>query len=62
MVRKVLISEELERYIVRLVRMTRTGQAEAHEMIGKWVSWGAGSKTSSGSWATWKRRGRSPTC
>ncbi len=42
MVRKVLISEELKRYIVRLVRMTRTGQPEAIEEVNKWVSWGAG--------------------
>jgi len=42
MVRKVLISEELKRYIVRLVRMTRTGGPEAPEDVSKWVSWGAG--------------------
>ncbi len=42
MVRKVLISDEIKRYIVRLVRMTRTGQPEADEKINRWVSWGAG--------------------
>jgi MoxR-like ATPase len=42
MVRKVLISDEIKRYIVRLVRMTRRGEAEADENVNKWVSWGAG--------------------
>ena len=42
MVRKVLISEELKRYVVRLVRMTRTGEPEAIEEVNRWVSWGAG--------------------
>lgn len=42
MVRKVIISDEIKKYIVRLVRMTRVGQPEASENINKWVSWGAG--------------------
>jgi MoxR-like ATPase len=42
MVRKVVISEEIKRFIVRLVRMTRAGQPEADERVNKWVSWGAG--------------------
>lgn len=42
MVRKVLISDEIKRFIVRLVRSTRVGQPEASENINKWVSWGAG--------------------
>jgi len=42
LVRKVLISDEIKRYIVRLVRMTRTGEPEADEDVNKWLSWGAG--------------------
>jgi MoxR-like ATPase len=42
LVRKVLISEEIKRYIVRLVRRTRAGQPEADERVNKWVAWGAG--------------------
>ncbi|MFW6158014.1 MAG: AAA family ATPase [Planctomycetota bacterium] len=42
LVRKVLISDELKRYIVRLVRTTRAGGPEADEDVNKWVSWGAG--------------------
>ncbi|MBM4038713.1 MAG: AAA family ATPase [Planctomycetes bacterium] len=42
MVRKVLISEELKRYVVRLVRMTRATEPEADERVRRWVAWGAG--------------------
>ena len=41
MVRKVLISEEIKRYVVRLVRKTRAGQPEADERVRRWVAWGA---------------------
>jgi MoxR-like ATPase len=42
MVRKVLIPEELKRYVVRLVRMTRATEPEADEGVRRWVAWGAG--------------------
>jgi MoxR-like ATPase len=42
LVRKVLIPEDIKRFIVRFVRMTRTGKPEADENINRWVSWGAG--------------------
>ncbi len=42
LVRKVIIPDEIKRYIVRIVRMTRVGKPEADEFINKWVAWGAG--------------------
>jgi MoxR-like ATPase len=42
LVRKVLIPEDIKRFIVRFVRMTRTGKPEADDNINRWVSWGAG--------------------
>ncbi len=42
LVRKVLISDEIKRYIVRLVRMTRKGEPEADDDVNRWISWGAG--------------------
>jgi MoxR-like ATPase len=42
LVRKVVISEENMRFIVRMVRKTRTTEECASTAIKKWVSWGAG--------------------
>jgi len=42
LVRKVLISDDIKRFIVRFVRMTRTGRDEASDDVNRWVSWGAG--------------------
>ena len=42
LVRRVNISEEIMRAIVRLVRRTRVGEGAAPEAVKQWVSWGAG--------------------
>ncbi|OAI49007.1 AAA family ATPase [Planctomycetaceae bacterium SCGC AG-212-F19] len=46
LVRKVIVSQELKEYVVRLVRATRPGREGAPEFVGKWVSWGAGPRAS----------------
>jgi MoxR-like ATPase len=46
LVRKVNISEEVMRFIVRLVRKTRVGEPEAADAVKKWVSWGASPRAS----------------
>ena len=46
LVRKVLISQELKEYVVRLVRSTRPGREGAPDFVGKWVGWGAGPRAS----------------
>ena len=46
LVRRVIVPEPLKRYILKLVRMTRTGRDEAPEFVNKWISWGAGPRAS----------------
>jgi MoxR-like ATPase len=46
LVRKVIISQELKEYVVRLVRSTRPGREGAPDFVGKWVGWGAGPRAS----------------
>jgi MoxR-like ATPase len=46
LVRKVIVSQELKEYVVRLVRTTRPGREGAPDFVGKWVSWGAGPRAS----------------
>ena len=45
-VRKVRISEPITRYILRLVRTSRSGEPGAPEFIKKWVTWGASPRAS----------------
>ncbi|HLX63648.1 MAG TPA: MoxR family ATPase [Planctomycetota bacterium] len=45
-VRKVRISEPITRYILRLVRTSRSGEKDAPEFIKKWVTWGASPRAS----------------
>jgi MoxR-like ATPase len=42
LVRRVFISQDIMRAIVRMVRKTRTTEKEAPDFIKKWVTWGAG--------------------
>ena len=42
LVRRVIVPDEVKRYALKMVRMTRRGRPEAPEFINKWVSWGAG--------------------
>jgi MoxR-like ATPase len=42
LVRRAIVSEEVKRYVLKLVRMTRRGRVEAPDFVNKWVSWGAG--------------------
>jgi MoxR-like ATPase len=46
LVRKVNVSDEVVDYVIRLVRSTRSSEAEASEFVKKWVSWGAGPRAS----------------
>ena len=46
LVRKVVVSQEIKEYVVRLVRATRPGREGAPDFVGKWVSWGAGPRAS----------------
>ena len=46
LVRKVIVSDEVVNYVLKLVRMTRPDQPEAPEFIKNWVSWGAGPRAS----------------
>jgi len=41
LVRRVQIPDDVVDFIVRLVRMTRSGETEAPDFIDKWVTWGA---------------------
>ncbi len=45
-VRKVRISEPITRYILRLVRTSRSGEKDAPDFIKKWVTWGASPRAS----------------
>ena len=46
LVRRVPAAEHLMQYALQLARKTRVGRDEATEMIGKYVSWGAGPRAS----------------
>jgi MoxR-like ATPase len=46
LVRRVPVAEHLVRYALQLVRKTRVGRPEATEMVGKYVTWGAGPRAS----------------
>lgn len=46
LVRKVLVSQEVARYAVQLVRATRPANLPAPEFVKNWVSWGAGLRAS----------------
>lgn len=41
LVRKVRIAEDVKRYILRLVRSTRSSEKEAPDFVKKWLTWGA---------------------
>lgn len=41
LVRKVKITEQVKRYVLKLVRATRAGEKEAPDFIKKWLTWGA---------------------
>jgi MoxR-like ATPase len=43
-VRKVLIARSVSSYAVTLVRATRPGAQEAPEFVGKYLTWGAGTR------------------
>ena len=45
-VRRVLVSEEIARYAVRLVDASRPGRGAELEFVQKWVKWGAGLRAS----------------
>jgi MoxR-like ATPase len=45
-VRKVPISDEVIRYVLRLTRATRVSKPEAPEFIKEWLAWGAGPRAS----------------
>jgi MoxR-like ATPase len=45
LIRRVPVADHVVRYAVRLARATRTG-AGGDELVGKWVSWGAGPRAS----------------
>ena len=46
MVRKVIVSDEIARYAVRLVSASRPGQRGTPEVVDKYVKWGAGLRAS----------------
>jgi len=46
LVRRVPVAEHLARYALTLVRQTRVGRSQATEMVGQYVSWGAGPRAS----------------
>ena len=46
LVRKVIVSQAIKEYVVRLVRATRPGREEAPDFVSKWVGWGAGPRAS----------------
>jgi len=41
LVRKVKITEQVKRYVLKLVRATRSSEKEAPDFIKKWLTWGA---------------------
>jgi len=45
-VRKVPITDELIRYVLRLTRQTRVTQPEAPDYLKEWLAWGAGPRAS----------------
>jgi MoxR-like ATPase len=46
LVRKVPISDEMIRYVLRVTRATRISKDEAPEFIREWLAWGAGPRAS----------------
>ena len=46
MVRQVIVADDIARYAVRLVAMSRPGQAAVPDFIDKYVKWGAGLRAS----------------
>ena len=46
MVRQVIVTDEIARYAVRLVSMSRPGQHDVPDFIDKYVKWGAGLRAS----------------
>jgi MoxR-like ATPase len=46
MVRQVIVADEIARYAVRLVAMSRPGQPGAPDFVDKYVKWGAGLRAS----------------
>jgi MoxR-like ATPase len=46
MVRQVIVSDEIARYAVRLVAMSRPGKEGAPDFVEKYVKWGAGLRAS----------------
>jgi MoxR-like ATPase len=46
LVRRVIIEEDVTDFIVRLVRATRSSEAESPDFIKKWVTWGASPRAS----------------
>jgi MoxR-like ATPase len=46
LVRRVPVADHLVRYALQLARKTRVGRTEATEMVGKYVTWGAGPRAS----------------
>jgi MoxR-like ATPase len=46
MVRQVIVTDEIARYAVRLVSMSRPGQSGVPEFVDKYVKWGAGLRAS----------------
>jgi MoxR-like ATPase len=46
LVRQVVVSEEVARYAVRLVKASRPGQADTPDFVQRWVKWGAGLRAS----------------
>ena len=45
-VRQVIVSDEIARYVVRLVAASRPGQPGAPDVVNKYVKWGAGLRAS----------------
>ncbi len=46
LVRRVPVADHLARYALQLVRQTRVGKENVPELVGKYVSWGAGPRAS----------------
>ncbi len=46
LVRKVPVTDEVIRYVLRLTRATRVSKAEAPEYLKDWLAWGAGPRAS----------------
>jgi MoxR-like ATPase len=46
MVRQVIVTNDIARYAVRLVAMSRPGQSDVPDFVDKYVKWGAGLRAS----------------